>query len=234
MLCSVHLTSSLYATVFFATLLKHSYASETVFIKTKSSHHQCPADSYPTLQEFVSHHHRVESNTVLMFLPGEHVLSFTTSTNIFITDVFNVTLTGASNHQSSVIHCVSEFSVIAINVQNLKISNLSFSGCGTPLPQGIIAGDRSTAPRSTTLFLVRVSNESIVHTHMHNSKGAGVLAINAFNLILYQTSFLATNQTALSYLETKATLWANYMLPLILLTHSLHMGDLTIGTMEVG
>ena len=118
------------------------------------------------------------------------MLSFTTSTNIFIIDVLNVTLTGASDHQSSVIHCVSEFSIIAINVQNLNISNLGFSGCGTPIPQGIIAVDRSLVPRSTTLFLVRVSNVSIVHTHMHNSKGTGVLAINAFNLILHQTSFV--------------------------------------------
>ena len=123
-------------------ILKHSCTSETIIINTNSSNHQCPAESYLTLQEFVSHHHRVESNTVLRFLPGKHMLLFTTSTSISIIDVFNVTLTGASDQQSSVIHCVSEFSVIAMNIHNLKISKLSVSGCGTPIPEGMIAGHK--------------------------------------------------------------------------------------------
>ena len=131
------------------------------------------------------------------------MLSFTTSTSISIIDVFNVTLTGASDHQSSVIHCVSEFSVIAMNVQNLNISNLSFSGCGTSIPEGMIAGDRSSVPRSTTLFLAHVSNVSIVHTHMHNSKGTGVLAINAFDLILYRTSFVGNKPNCVVIFEDK-------------------------------
>ena len=50
--------------------------------------------------------------------------------SISIRDVVNVTLTGVSDQQNSVIHCVSEFSIIAINVQNLMISKLSFIGCG--------------------------------------------------------------------------------------------------------
>ena len=186
----MYLTSSLYATVLFATVLKYSCKSETIIIKTNSSDHQCPAESCLTLQEFVSHHHHIESNTILRFLPGEHVLSFTNSTSIPIIDVFNVTLTGASDHQCSVIHCVSEFNVIAMNVQNLKISQLSFSRCGTPIPEGMIAGHRSRVPRSTTLFLIQVSNVSIVHTHVHNSQGTGMLAINAFDLILNRTSFI--------------------------------------------
>jgi len=45
-------------------------------------------------------------------------------------DVVNITLTGVSDQQNSVIHCMSESSIIAINVQNLMISKLSFIGCG--------------------------------------------------------------------------------------------------------
>ena len=201
---SMYLTSSLYATVLFATLLKHSCTSETIIIKTNSSSHQCPAESCLTLQEFVSHHHRVESNTVLKFLPGKHMLAFTTSTNISIINVFNVTLTGASDHQSSVILCVSEFNVIAMNVQNLKISQLNFSGCGTPTPEGMIAGDRSRVPRATTLFLVQVSNANIVHTHVFNLKGTGMPAINAFNLVLNQTSFLGNKPNCIVRFDDKS------------------------------
>jgi len=91
------------------------YTYETIFIKTNSSSdHQCPAEPCLTLQEFVSYNHHVESNTVLEFLPGNHMLLFATKTNISIMDVVNITLTGVSDQQNSVIHCMSESSIIAI------------------------------------------------------------------------------------------------------------------------
>ena len=86
---------------------------------------------------------------------------------------------------------MSELSVIAINVQNLTISSLHFSSCGAPIPDRIIAlYDSSNELRSATLFLLLVSNVSILHTHVYNSKGAGLLAVNTFDLILYRTSFV--------------------------------------------
>ena len=121
----MYATSSLFATVLF-TIVLNFCTSETIFIKTNSSNSQCPAEPCLTLQEFLSYHHRVESNTVLKFLPGNYVILFATKTSISVMDVDNVTLTGVSDHRSSVINCTSEFSVIAINVQNLMISNLSF------------------------------------------------------------------------------------------------------------
>ena len=49
----------------------------------------------------------------------------------------NVTLTGVSYQQSSVIHCVSEFGIIAIKAQNLTIFSLHFSGCGTQIQDAL-------------------------------------------------------------------------------------------------
>ena len=186
----MYTTSSLFATVLFATVLQFSCTSETIFFKINSSNdHQCPVESCLTLQEFVSHHHRVESNTVLKFLPGKHMLQFTTGRNISIMNVFNVTLTGVSGQHGSVIHCVSEFSVSVKNATNLTISNLSFSGCGGPLPK-LVLTDSKGVFRSATLFLFFVSNMSILNMHIHDSKGAGMLVVNGFGLTLNQTIFI--------------------------------------------
>ena len=188
-LCSMYITSSLFTTVLFAAVLKLSCTSETIFIKTNSSDHQCPAEPCLTLQEFVSHDHHVESNTVLKFLPGNHMLFFNTSKHLLILDVDNVTLTGVSDHQSSVIHCVSEFSVTAMIVQNLTISNLSFSGCGALIPEGIMY-DTSNVLNSGTLVLLYVTIVSILDIHVHDSKGTGLLMFNGFDLTLNKTSFV--------------------------------------------
>ena len=183
----MYVTSSLFATVLFATVLQFSCTSEAIFIKTNSSDHQCPAQPCLTLEKFISYHHRVESDTTLKFLPGNHVLSFATKTSISVMDVENVTLTGVSDHQSSVIHCVSEFSVVAINVQNLMISNLFFFGCGAPVRDKGLTGLSSS---SVTLFLVNIINVSILYTHVLDSKEAGMLAANVFDLKLQKTSFV--------------------------------------------
>ena len=110
----------------------------------------------------------------------------------------NVTLTGVGGQQSSVIHCESEFGIIAINVQNLTISNLHFFGCRAPTPDVIMAMfDNCKAPlgcraplRPATLFLLFASNVSILHTHVYNSKRTGMLAVDIYDLILYRTSFI--------------------------------------------
>ena len=149
------ITNSLFATVLFATVLNFC-TSETIFIKTNSSDHQCPAEPCLTLQEFVFHHHRVESNTVLKFLPGKHIIPSTTRKFLSIRDVVNVTLTGVSDQQNSVIHCVSEFSIFAKYVQNIKISKLNFSDCRAPI---IRAG-----PRSITLILSSLVNARMCMT----------------------------------------------------------------------
>jgi len=158
----MYVTSSLFATVLFGTVLKLACTSETIFIKTNSSSdHQCPAEPCLTLQEFVSHHHHVESNTVLEFLPGNHMLFFATQTSISVVDVVNVTLTGVSDQQRSVIYCMREFSIIAINVQNLTISNLSFMHCGAPVHDKGLSGVEGS---SVTLFLVNIINMTILYT----------------------------------------------------------------------
>ena len=194
-LCSMYIISSLFATVLFATVLRCSCTSETIFITTNnSSDHECPAEPCLTLQEFVAYHGIVKSNTVLKFQPGKHVLKFAISRYIYMINLFNVTLTGVSDQQISVIHCMSEFSIIAIIVQDLTISRLHFSGCGAPVREGLKAvfgtSTLFVVLRSTTLFLSLVSNVSILHTHVYNSIGAGMLAVDTYDLTLYRTSFV--------------------------------------------
>ena len=204
----MYVISSLFPTVLFATVFQFSCTSETIFIKTNSSSdRQCPAEPCLTLQEFISYHHRVESNTTLKFLPGNHVILFATRMNISIMDVVNVTLTGVSDHQSSVIHCVSEFSVIAINVQNLTISNLSFFGCGAPVPKRILtAVDSTFLPRTVTLSLFQVSYINILNTQVRGSNGAGMMAVNAFDFKLNRTSFIGNIPNCVLMFENESNI----------------------------
>ena len=188
MLCTMYITSSLLATVLFATVLKFSCTSETIFIKTNnSSNHQCPAEPCLTLRKFLAHHHCVESNTVLKFLPGKHMILLATSQNISVMDVENVTLTGVNGQQSSVSHCVSEFSVSVKNAKNVTISKLSFFGCGAAIVKESTADDNSL-PRVATLFLIHTLNVSVLDIHVCGSKGAGILVGNVFDLTLNRTS----------------------------------------------
>jgi len=190
-------SSSLVATLFFVSVINCFCTSEIIFIKTSSSDHQWRGEPCLTLQEFTSHHHRVESNTVLKFLAGIHMLQFGASKNISIVDVVNVTLTGVSDLKSSVIHCMSEFSVIAMNVQNLTISNLHFTGCGAAIFPRIA---------SVTLLFEAASSVSILNTRVHNSKGAGMLAVNAFGLILNQTSFVGNEPNCVITFQDEGSL----------------------------
>ena len=189
-LCNMYITSSLLATVLFATVLKLSCTFETIFIKTNnSSNHQCLAEPCLTLQEFLAHHHRVESNTVLKFLPGNHLILFATSQNISVINVVNVTLTGVNGQQSSSIYCLSEFSVSVKNAKNVTISKLSFFGCGAAIRKQTTAYDNSL-PRLATLLLVQTLNVSILDVHVHGSIGAGMLVVSGFDLTLNRTSFV--------------------------------------------
>ena len=184
----MYITGSWLATVLFATVLNFC-TSETIFIKTNSSNHQCPAEPCLTLRKFLAHHHHVESNTVLKFLPGKHMILFATSQNISVMNVDNVTLTGVSDHQSSVIHCVSEFRVSVKNAKNVTISKLSFFGCGAAIVKESTADDNSL-PRVGTLLLVQTLNVSILDAHVRGSKGAGMFVGNGFGLTLNQTLFV--------------------------------------------
>ena len=197
----MHVTISLFATMLFATVLKFC-TSEIIFIKTNNSCNcQCPAEPCLTLQEFVFHNRHIESNTVLKFLPGNHMLFFNTSKHLLMLDVDNVTLTGVSGQHGSVFHCMSVFSVIAMTVQNLTISNLSFSGCGALIPEEI--SDNSSALSSGTLVLLYVTIVGIMNIHVHNSKGTGLLVVNGFDLTLNKTSFVGNTPNCVIMFENE-------------------------------
>lgn len=61
---------------------------------------------------------------------------------------------------------------------------MHFTGCGTTI--SIDSGENA----SVTLHFEAASNVSILNTRVHDSKGAGMVAVDAFVLILNQTSFV--------------------------------------------
>ena len=161
----------------------------------------------------------------------------------FIINMDNVTLTGVSYQQSSVIHGVSEFGIIVIKARNLTISSLHFSGCGTQIQEALTAVFGSSnllrsaillvSLRSATLFVFLVSNVSILHTHVYDSKGAGMLAVNTYDLTVYQTSFVCNVQNCFIWFSVDKAPAKLHVFPFTLLTQSLLMGTQTSCTMEV-
>ena len=59
---------------------------------------------------------------------------------------------------------------------------------------------------SVTLFLVNIINVSILYTHVHDSKEAGLLAANVFDLILQKTSFIGNTPNC----ANSPTYWHTY------------------------
>ena len=138
---------------------------------------------------------------------------------------------------------MSEFGIIAIKARNLTISSLHFSGCGTQIQEALTAVFGSSnllrsatllvSLRSATLFVFLVSNVSILHTHVYDSKGAGMLAVNTYDLTLYQTSFVRNVQNCFIWFSVDKAPAKLHVFPFTLLTQSLLMGTQTSCTMEV-
>ena len=105
-----------------------------------------------------------------------------------------------SDLNSSVIYCIGEFGVVARNVQNLTISNLHFTGCGAAISMN------SGKNASVTLRLEAASNVSMLNTRVHYSKGAGMVAVNAFGLILNQTSFVGNEPNCVVHFKDEDSL----------------------------
>ena len=89
----------------------------------------CPGEPCLTLSQFAAHTgDYIESNTSLLFLPGQHNLSL----EINITAISNLSLTSKptlSNSPSATIACEGNASLIFSNIAKVYIGHLRFSGC---------------------------------------------------------------------------------------------------------
>ena len=94
----------------------------------------CPADPCLTLSEYAQQtHHWLTSNTTLLFLPGDHVLSVNfTVENVSDFEIYAQQTSSADDHTASGsrIVCQGLVGFIFIHISNMTVQSLTFNSCG--------------------------------------------------------------------------------------------------------
>ena len=139
-------------------------------------------------------------NTTVVLLPGTHTVDSTSETAI--QDVSNIALVGSTGKVSRILCTVAGKSGFAfINITNLTISNIGIFDCGTPLLWKEIKWQFHSKwlfknyniinmEKSAALYLIQVSDVTILTLKISNSIGAGLLGINVLgNTSITNSSF---------------------------------------------
>ena len=98
-----------------------------VYIKSSPSA-DCPADPCYTLSQFATNQSRLQLNTTLLFLSGNHSLD----SDIFIADIdhFYMLTYPSTSLSLSIVQCLQNSSISVSNVTTILIHRLEFYGCG--------------------------------------------------------------------------------------------------------
>ena len=183
-------------TLLLATLTLSTVVSATGVLFVKPTNDTpCPQQPCHTLEHYAqSWQLYLTSNTIVQFLPGEHVLEGDWN-ELAVENVFNLTLTGRDSmaHNSSPFGIPMATSIVSCrrgktlflfsNITELFIAKLIFSGCG---------GGK------TAFTLYEVSNLILDSVTIRNSTGTGVVGINLRKSLIHHSSFMF-NQAAKDY-----------------------------------
>ena len=162
-------------TVALLTLTVMQACASGILVVKPTNESACPQQPCHTLEHYA---HRwqfyLTSNTIMKFLPGEHVLKGDWST-LFLVNVSNLTLIGNNDmitsnfgipEATSRISCKQGKSCFSFyNVNKLSIVRLSFSDCGGSIFH-------------TTLLMLRVYNLVVDGVTVQNSIGSGLLGFS--------------------------------------------------------
>lgn len=136
------------------------------------------------------------SNTILVFLSGDHVLKFEAEAFLQIRSLENFTLLGSPDRVSSKteitrpasrIVCMSRFAMAFINASGLSFTNLTFSNCGANLTEELAVEAFSTqthgihyfGPEQKAAFLLlNIQTFKMVSCVIETSHGYGLLGVN--------------------------------------------------------
>ena len=174
------------------TLIAVVSATGVLFVKPTNDT-LCPQQPCHTLEHYAqSWQLYLTSNTVVQFLPGEHVLEGDWS-ELKVENVSNLTLIGSDAvvynssplsipMATSRISCSrGEKSFSFYNITGLFITRLTFSECG---------GGKFT------LFMYDVSNLIIDSVTIRNSTGTGLVGINLEKSLIYHSAFMFNQATS--------------------------------------
>ena len=98
-----------------------------VYIKSSPSA-ECPAGPCYTLSQFATDQSRLQLNTTLLFLSGNHSLD----SDIFIADIdhFYMLIYPSTSLSLSIVRCLQNSSINLSNIATVLIHQLEFHGCG--------------------------------------------------------------------------------------------------------
>ena len=98
-----------------------------VYIKSSPSAN-CPADPCYTLSQFATNQSRLQLNTTLLFLSGNHSLD----SDIYIADIdhFYMLTYPSTSLSLSIVRCLQNSSISLSNITTVLIHQLEFYGCG--------------------------------------------------------------------------------------------------------
>jgi len=116
-----------------ATLLVFTTASgHTILYIEPTPDTPCPADSCLTLSQYAQQpHHYLTSNTTLLLLPGDHVLSVNfRMENVSDIEINTAHLSSTAESQAVKIVCKGYDGFIFINISQLRLHILMFDSCG--------------------------------------------------------------------------------------------------------
>ena len=162
-------------TVALLTLTAMQACASGIHVVKPTNETACPQQPCHTLEHYAQRwQFYLTSNTIMTFLPGEHVLEGDWST-LFVVNVSNLTLIGNDDmitgnlgipEATSRISCRQGKSCFSFyNVKELSIARLSFSDCGGSIFH-------------TTLFMLGVYNLVVDGVTVQNSTGSGLLGYN--------------------------------------------------------
>ena len=141
------MTWHILATIFIVSAQFQGGYSHTLYVKpttadtntaTLCQHVQGPCLTLSDYLKSSNYHFPNTSNTVVVFLPGNHTLSETVP-YVHVANISNISLTGNYDPMSSdfhvIIYCKRKLSFVFADVYNLRIAQISFIACGTEFPQ---------------------------------------------------------------------------------------------------
>ena len=173
-------------------------ATAEQFYVVPSDSTSCPRKPCYTLTDIVQNSSRYfASNTVIIFLPGNHQTNITREFSVLIKDVRNISMIGydhTNTNSKSVIQCTGSLGFAFIKVTTLKIARLSFTSCGAKIHSDFTIRNFPIQGSRMTVYFLRTTNVTISEVNIVKSTEAGLLGINMFGLSNISHTMLSGNR----------------------------------------
>ena len=175
-----------------ATLLLFAFATLTqtldgnIYYIQPNNNAACPLPSPNCLTLFEIAHNQssqyISSNTVLIFMPGDHYMP--SNTTLSIQGVTGLTIQSNSEVHSRIMCMNNAFKFI--NVSNLHLKNIAFSFCGREVGHQMNNANAS-------LFLASATNVTLDGVTVQHGEGYGVYATNILKTFAISSSVFFNN-----------------------------------------